>query len=316
MRERWGSSRVARKTIQVRIDAAMAALRVPIFASSRSAPVEGQGGDQQRDREADAGDRPRPGHGGPAHRRADAPAGHARHQPGGADDPDRLPQDVAAAGCPSVIGEVKARDSRSRRRSGRRRWRARRAARSHSSSTAWKACCSRSFAGDRRGEPQARLAAKLGRGLLAEERKRSLARSRSLAGRRVGVGQQAHAPGRRRPAPRRPCRGPAQPATPSSAYTRPRLKPTACRPARAAGSPPVHAEGHQERRHGDVLAVGDAMTTRATRSSTTATVRRNARRRIGKPGPTSASIPSANAVSVDIAAPQPCATSWPALTAR
>ena len=38
MRERCGSSRVARKTIQVRIDDAMAALRVPIFASSRSAP--------------------------------------------------------------------------------------------------------------------------------------------------------------------------------------------------------------------------------------------------------------------------------------
>ena len=48
-----------------------------------------------------------------------------------------------------------------------------------------------------------------------------------------------------------------------------------------------------------------AITTSATRSSTTATVRMNARRLSGKRRPTSASIPSANAVSVDIAAPQP-----------
>ena len=47
-----------------------------------------------------------------------------------------------------------------------------------------------------------------------------------------------------------------------------------------------------------------AMTTSATRSSTTATVRMNARRLLGNRRPTSASIPSANAVSVDIAAPQ------------
>ena len=47
------------------------------------------------------------------------------------------------------------------------------------------------------------------------------------------------------------------------------------------------------------------MTTRDTRSSTTATDSRNARTRSGNPGRTRASIPSANAVSVDIAAPQP-----------
>jgi hypothetical protein len=47
------------------------------------------------------------------------------------------------------------------------------------------------------------------------------------------------------------------------------------------------------------------MTTSDTRSSTTATDSRNARTRSGNRGPVSASVPSANAVSVDIAAPQP-----------
>jgi hypothetical protein len=42
----------------------------------------------------------------------------------------------------------------------------------------------------------------------------------------------------------------------------------------------------------------------------------NARSRTGKRGPTSASIPSANAVSVDMATPQPCAESWPAFSTR
>ena len=51
-------------------------------------------------------------------------------------------------------------------------------------------------------------------------------------------------------------------------------------------------------------------------SSTTTTVSMNARRRSGKRGPTIASRPSANAVSVDIAAPQPCAEGRPALKTR
>ena len=51
-------------------------------------------------------------------------------------------------------------------------------------------------------------------------------------------------------------------------------------------------------------------------SSTTTTVSMNARSRSGKRGPTSASMPSANAVSVDIATPQPCADGRPALKAR
>jgi hypothetical protein len=58
------------------------------------------------------------------------------------------------------------------------------------------------------------------------------------------------------------------------------------------------------------------MTASASTSSTTAIVSMNARRRSGKRGPTSASMPSANAVSVDIAVPQPCAEPFPALAAR
>ena len=48
-------------------------------------------------------------------------------------------------------------------------------------------------------------------------------------------------------------------------------------------------------------------------SSTTTTVSMNARRRSGKRGPTSASRPSAKAVSVDIAIPQPPADERPAV---
>ena len=51
-------------------------------------------------------------------------------------------------------------------------------------------------------------------------------------------------------------------------------------------------------------------------SSTTTTVSMKARSRSGKRGPTSASRPSANAVSVDIATPQPCADERPALNAQ
>ena len=51
-------------------------------------------------------------------------------------------------------------------------------------------------------------------------------------------------------------------------------------------------------------------------SSTTAIVSMKARSRAGKRGPTRASSPRANAVSVDIATPQPCAVDWPALKLR
>ena len=59
-----------------------------------------------------------------------------------------------------------------------------------------------------------------------------------------------------------------------------------------------------------------AMTSSATMSSTTTTVSMNALSLSGKRGPTSASMPSANAVSVDITVPQPCALSRAPLKAR
>ena len=58
-----------------------------------------------------------------------------------------------------------------------------------------------------------------------------------------------------------------------------------------------------------------AITSSATRSSTTAMVRSRSRSRVPR-GASSASAPSARAVSVDIAAPQPCAPLPPALNAR
>ena len=59
-----------------------------------------------------------------------------------------------------------------------------------------------------------------------------------------------------------------------------------------------------------------AITSKAPRSSNTASVSRNTRRRVADCGVSSASAPSANAVSVDIAAPQPRAPAPPALIAR
>ena len=59
-----------------------------------------------------------------------------------------------------------------------------------------------------------------------------------------------------------------------------------------------------------------AITTSAARSSTTASVSRNTRMRVAVRGVTSATAASANAVSVDIAAPHPCPPARPALNAR
>ena len=58
------------------------------------------------------------------------------------------------------------------------------------------------------------------------------------------------------------------------------------------------------------------MTTSATMSSTTVTVSMKALSRSGNRGPTSASIPRTNAVSVDITVPHPCALLRPPLKAR
>ncbi len=58
------------------------------------------------------------------------------------------------------------------------------------------------------------------------------------------------------------------------------------------------------------------MTPSAAKSSTTDTVRTKTRSPAGMRLPTRESRPSANAVSVDMATPQPCVVPWPALTAR
>ena len=59
-----------------------------------------------------------------------------------------------------------------------------------------------------------------------------------------------------------------------------------------------------------------AITASATRSSTTKTVSTNTRMRSGMSRPNRASRPSASAVSVDMATPQPCALKRPALIAK
>ena len=57
--------------------------------------VEGQVGDQQRDGEADAGDRASTRERGPADRRPQPSPAQSRHEPGATEDADRLPDDVA-----------------------------------------------------------------------------------------------------------------------------------------------------------------------------------------------------------------------------
>ena len=95
MRAAAGSSAVARNSSHV-IDAApRAALRMPTFASSSCAPAEGERGDEQRDGEADAGDRAAAGDGRPADRRPQPPAAQPGHEPRRAEDADRLADDVA-----------------------------------------------------------------------------------------------------------------------------------------------------------------------------------------------------------------------------
>jgi len=58
-------------------------------------PVERERCDQQRDREADAGDGAAAGHGGPADRRPQPSSAQLRHEPRGTENPGRLPGDVA-----------------------------------------------------------------------------------------------------------------------------------------------------------------------------------------------------------------------------
>ena len=57
--------------------------------------VEGERRDEQRDGEADPGDRAAPGHSRPAHRRAEPSAAQSGEQPRASEDPHRLAGDVA-----------------------------------------------------------------------------------------------------------------------------------------------------------------------------------------------------------------------------
>ena len=101
-------------------------------------------------------------------------------------------------------------------------------------------------------------------------------------------------------------------ATPRSAAAGPRQAIGAYRSASSTPKrPTAMASGTNET--SSVYTV--AITSSATRSSMTASVSRRTRRRV-PPGATSASTPSAKAVSVDIAAPQPFAPAPPALNAR
>ena len=134
---------------------------------------------------------PPPSDGGPADRRAQPAAAQPRHEPGGAGDPDRLAEHVA--------DEDPERDRRgvapargSRRRSRCRRSRARTAARSRSSSTGGRAAAAARSARPPPAAPTRAERASSGVGCSRKRRKRSVARSSSLAARRVGVGDQAH----------------------------------------------------------------------------------------------------------------------------
>ena len=87
-RVRRGSSAVARNSSQVRSAAPSAALRMPSFASSSCAPVEGERRDQQRDGEADPGDRAAAGDAPPSRRAGAAGRGSAASA---ARTPPRMP---------------------------------------------------------------------------------------------------------------------------------------------------------------------------------------------------------------------------------
>ena len=162
---------------------------------------------------------------------------------------------------------------------------------------------------DRRGQPDARGARELGRRLLAEEPEevgraleidaRGRRRERQQADRepghdRIDARLEEREPQRRRRAPR--SRSAARHAA-------------ACVLSSSAANSATATSSGDER---EVLRV-DGRRSRAARRRRRrpTTVSMNARRRSGNRGPTSASIPSANAVSVDIAAPQPCADGRP-----
>ena len=209
-------------------------------------------------------------------------------------------------------GERVARGSRRRARS--RRSRARTAARSRSSSTGGAGCCSRSFGEIAARSPAPTERASSGVGCSRNSRKRSVARSRSA--RPAGyayVDQPDREPDDDRLDARLEQRDPDRGRERAADEAAPRVR--SARASEHARRRADRAEQPARRRRPRVYTV--AITTSA--SDVVDDRRRvsmNARSRSGNRGPTSASIPSANAVSVDIATPQPCADGRPALKAR
>ena len=173
-------------------DAASAALRMPSFASSSSRAVEGERRDQQRDGEADAGDRAAAGDGRPADRRAQPAAAQPRDEPRRADDARPACRRRSRTRIPSVIGERERARRGSRRRSRCRRSRARTAARSRSSSTGGRAAAAARSARSPTASPARAERASSGVGC-SRNSAEQLGRALEVDARgRVRVGEQAH----------------------------------------------------------------------------------------------------------------------------
>ena len=292
------------------VAASSAALRTPTFASSSSTPWKARSAMRMETV------KPIP---------AIVPAAATDAQPTGgrrrprlrrvasqvaADDPDRLADHVAeqnpkrhaggvggrekaAAQVDAGVGEREERDDRVARPGMPERSAAARSARRPSSA---------------RRAPSGRGRRLVARGRAGRGRSRARGRS-SAPGMRARSGLPS---GRPQPDRRRTCR--ARPRPPCPSRSRPARN--GCRRRGSARMQPNRPNATMSAETEIELLYAIAITRSATTSSTTATVSRNARSRSGSPVPTSAIRPSANAVSVDIAVPQPCAELWPALNAR
>ena len=95
MRRRRGRSAVARNSSQVMSAAARARAEDAELRLLELRPLEGEARDEQRDGEADPGDRAGAGDGRPAHRRPQPTAAQVREKPRAPDNAHRLARDVA-----------------------------------------------------------------------------------------------------------------------------------------------------------------------------------------------------------------------------
>ena len=98
IRARRGSSAVARNSSHVIDRRAERGAEDAELRLLELRPVERERRDEQRDGEADAGDRAAAGDGDPADRRLQPAARQTRDQPRAAEDPERLADDVAERG--------------------------------------------------------------------------------------------------------------------------------------------------------------------------------------------------------------------------